>query len=167
MVMGTNVVRIAFAITAMSLVASVSACAAEPTEQSAAPYKAPTMAPEQSVSEACGLTRDDVDRLVVTTEEAVRAGLEEAGQELLRGEMPSFGFLTQSLSGSFDLSQSGITNPEVTAALGRVTDGLTGFQDIEHPGSILGVPAYLAALNGQLSALSDAGQDLRALCTLQ
>ncbi|MBU3994687.1 MAG: hypothetical protein KKF42_02750 [Actinobacteria bacterium] len=167
MVKGMNVVRLALAIAAVSLVASVSACAAEPAEQDAAPYKAPTMAPEQSVSEACGLSRDEVDRLVLTTEKTVKVGLEEAGQDLLRGEMPSFGFLTQSLSGSFELTQENITNSEVSAALGRITDGFTGFEHIEQPGSILGVPAYLAALNGQLTALTEAGQDLRTLCNFQ
>ncbi|MGK0740949.1 hypothetical protein ACSHWG_03595 [Leucobacter sp. Z1108] len=167
MVKGMNVARLALAISAVSLVASASACAAEPAAQEAAPYKAPTMAPEQSVSEACGLSRDEVDRLVVMAEESVKAGLEEAGKDLLRGEMPSFGFLTQSLSGSFELTQETITNSEVSAAIGRITDGFTGFQDIEQPGSILGVPAYLAALNGQLAALTEAGQDLRTLCNFQ
>lgn len=167
MVMGSHVARLALAVAAVSLVVSVSACAAEPSEPTAAPYKAPTMAPEQSVSEACGLSRDDVDRLVVQTEETVKAGLEEAGQELLRGEMPSFVFLTQSLDGALQLSQESVTNPEVSAALGRITDSFTGFGAIEQPGSILGVPAYLAALNGQLAALTAAGQDLRTLCNFQ
>ena len=167
MVKGMNVVRLALAIAAVPLLASVSACAAEPTEQASVPYKAPTMAPEQSVTEACGLSRDEVDRLVVQTEETVKAGLEGAGQELLRGEMPSFGFLTESLSGTFELTQASITNPEVSAALGRITDGFTGFGAIEQPSSILGVPAYLAKLNGQLTALTEAGRDLRTLCNFK
>lgn len=159
---GSRAVRAVSLGFAVLAVAGLAGCAAPVAE--AAPVKAPTMAPEQSIGEACNLAQTVVDQLVLDTESRVREGLEEAGNQMLQGRMPSFDFLAPTLDGTLDSLQTSVTNAEVSAALGRIGDGLTGFGGIEQPGSILSVPAYLTSLHAQLGALSDAGAELRTLC---
>lgn len=159
---GSRAVRAVSLGCAVLAVTGLAACASPVAES--APVKAPTMAPEQSIGEACGLAQTVVDQLVIDTESRVRDGLEEAGQQALQGRMPSFEFLAPTLDGTLDSLQTSVTNAEVSAALGRISDGFTGFGSIEQPGSILSVPAYLGSLQAQLGALSDAGAELRTLC---
>lgn len=149
---------------AVTLTVGLAACASEESDATAAPFKAPTMAPEQSLSEACNISSHAVDQLVADTEAEIQAGLAAAGQELLSGSMPSFDFLTLTFSGALSSVESQVTNSEVAAAIGRIGDGLNGFGSIERPESILGVPGYLTAIGDQVATLSAAGQDLRTLC---
>lgn len=152
-----------FMVTCATL--GLSACSVAPTE--ASPVKPPTMAPEQSLGEACGVSQAAVDELVADAESQLRAGLETAGQEFLRGRMPDFAFLGVTLDSSFMSLHDQITNAEVSAALGRVADAISGVGELEQPSSLLSVPAYLAGLKTQLGLLTQASNDLHELCGSQ
>lgn len=151
---------------AVTLTATLASCASETSADAGAGYKPPTMAPEQTVAEACGVSREEVDQLVAEVEASVGAGVEQAGQDLLNGEMPSLDFMNVPVESTLDRVQRHITNSEVSGALERVSASISGFGEITQPGSLLEVPAYIGNLHGQLSALNEAGTELKELCGL-
>lgn len=150
---------------AVPLLGSLSACAAELPSTAFAPAPAPTMAPEQSVGEACALSGAEVDRIVAQAEHDIATGLEDAAAALVQGQTPSFAFLALSVDESLDSVRRGITNGEVAAALGRLSDGFSGFGAIAQPESVLGVPGFLGDVKAQLLTLTEASDALQKLCT--
>lgn len=145
-------------LAAAVLAVSLAACAPEPEPGPVSPP--PTMAPEQSVDEACSLSRAEVDAMV----EEAKTALEEAGQTLAAGEMPDLSTLSDTLGGALDRAGEGVINPEVLAALENVRAEIAGFGEIEAPGSLLEVPGYLGSLGTQLAELQTAGKELQQLC---
>ena len=147
------------ALAAVALAVSLAACAPEPAP---GPVSAPpTMAPDQSVAEACGLSSDEVDALVADA----KAQLDAAGKALTAGEIPDVGAFGETLQQTLDGVSDGVTNPEVLAALDEVRTEVEGFARIEAPGSLLEVPGYLGSLGTQLGQLQAAGQQLQELCS--
>lgn len=143
---------------AAALTASLTACGvpAAPVEM----VNPPTMAPDQSISEACAVSSAEVD--AVTQE--VKDRIDEAGKAVASGEMPDLDGIFGTISGALEGVTEGVSNPEVAAALGEVQAGVAGLGDIKAPDSLLGAPGYVADLTGQLAKIQSAGESLRALC---
>ena len=142
------------------LAGMLTACAAEPPLT----FTAPTMAPEQSLIEACSVSGAQVEQLTAETEQQVRQGIEDAAAKLAGGEMPSIEVLTGPLEQALSEIESQVTNSEVLAAVGSVRDAMQGFQDITAPESAFGMPGYLAELGAQVNALTEASKQLQTLC---
>lgn len=153
--------RVGGLLTAAALATGITACAAEPPLG----ITAPTMAPDQSIAEACAISGEEVDRITREAESQIRQGIEQAGSDLASGKTPSFEFLSESIDQTVAEVEQQITNSEVLAALGEVRTALQGFGEIAPPDSLLGAPGYIASLGGQLSELSTAGRELQQLCT--
>lgn len=147
-------------LTVAALAGMLTACAAEP----ALTFTAPTMAPEQSLVDACSVSGTEVERLTQQTEQQVRQGVEEAGAKIANGELPSIEVLTGPLEEALAQIESQVSNSEVLAAVGEVRAAMQGFQDIKTPDSALGVPGYLAELGTQVNELAQAGKRLQTLC---
>lgn len=143
-----------------ALAGMLTACAAEP----ALTFTAPTMAPEQSLIDACSVSGAQVDQLTAETEQQIRQGIEDAASKLASGEMPSVEVFTGPLEGALSEIEAQVTNSEVLAAVGAVREAMRGFQDITPPDSALGVPGYLADLGSQVNALTEASKQLQTLC---
>lgn len=122
------------------------------------------MAPEQTLSEACALTGDEVDQLTIDIERQIKQGIEQAATDLASGTMPSFDFLSMSVDGTLVEIEDKITNTEVHGAVEDVRGALQGFPEIPQPDSLLGVPGFLGSLGSQLNELLDASNALRSLC---
>lgn len=143
-----------------ALLGGLTACTAEPALQRVAP----TMAPDQSVSEACAISGDEVDRITRETEEQIRQGVEQAGADLAAGRVPSFDFLATPVDEALAEVSAQISNLEVLDAIENVRTELRGFSEIERPESLLSTPGYVAALGAQLNELAQAGRTLQSLC---
>lgn len=137
------------------------ACAAEPELK----FVAPTMAPEQTLIEACEVSGEEVDRLTLDAEQQIRNRLEQTGAELASGQVPSVDALSETLDDTFAEIEAQISNSEVLASVAQVRESMRGFQDITKPESALGVPAYVASLGSQLNELAKAGKQLQTLCS--
>lgn len=138
----------------------VTACA----PQSAAeldPNNRPTMAPEQTTSDACAQSKAAVDTLV----EQMQQQLSDAGQELASGKIPNMDGFVQQLQDSAQRLGDNVNQPEVLDALEAVRAEVDGFAEITAPESLLGVPGYLNSLGDQLSQLQASGRDLQELCS--
>lgn len=146
------------AITALAC--SVTACAAEP-EISFAP---PTMAPEQSVIEACAISGDQINQLTVEAEQQIRQGIEQAGTDLSSGKLPKIELFSETFDSTLAELEAQISNYEVVAAIDDVRTAASGFSDIQAPDSLLGAPGYVTALVKQSTELADAGKALQKLC---
>lgn len=144
-----------------ALASSLTACAAEP----ALKFVAPTMAPEQSLVDACSVSGVELERLTAETEQQIRQGIEEAGAQLTNGELPSIDILSGPLNDALAEIEAQVSNSEILAAVGEVRVAMQGFQYIEKPESAIGVPGYLAALGSQASELARASSELQSLCT--
>lgn len=152
--------RVGGLLTAIVLTGAVTACAAELPLG----ITAPTMAPDQSVSEACAISGEEVDRITREAESQIRQGIEQASSDLASGKTPSFEFLSESIDQTVAEVEQQITNSEVLASLGEMRTVLQGFGEIAPPDSLLDAPGYIASLGGQLSKLSTVGRDLQRLC---
>lgn len=151
--------RAAGVIAVAAIAASLMACAAEPAP---GPVSAPpTMAPDQSVGEACGLSSDEVDALVAEA----KAQLDAAGKSLAAGEIPDVSAFAETLQSTLEGVSDGVTNPSVLTALEEVRAEVEGFSGIGAPGSLLEVPGYLGSLGTQFGKLQAAAQQLRELCS--
>ena len=143
-----------------ALAGTLTACAAEP----ALTFTAPTMAPEQSLIDACSVSGAQVEQLTQETEQQIRKGIEDATAQLASGQMPSVEVLTGPLEGALAEIEAQVTNSEVLAAVGEVRAAMQGFQDITPPESAIGVPGYLAELGAQVNELAQASKQLQTLC---
>ena len=148
-------------IAAATLASSLMACAAEPEIK----FVSPTMAPEQSLIEACAISGEEVDRLTLEAEQKIRGSLEQAGAELASGQIPSIDALTGTLNDTLAEVEGQISNAEVLDSIAQVREAMRGFQDIAKPESALGVPGYVASLGSQLNELAKASKQLQALCS--
>lgn len=146
------------ALAVAAIAASLVACAAEP--EPGPMSSPPTMAPEQSVSEACGLSQTEVDALL----DEAKAQLDQAGESLSAGQMPDLAAFAETLKSTVESVADDVTNPEVLDALENVRTEAEGFSEIETPGSLLEVPGYLGSLGTQLGDLQTAGKQLQQLC---
>jgi hypothetical protein len=146
------------AITALAC--SVTACAAEP-ELSFAP---PTMAPDQSVVEACAISGDQINQLTAEAEQQIRDGIEQAGADLTSGKVPRIELFSDTFDSTLAGLEAQISNYEVVTAINDVRTAAQGFSDIHAPDSLLGAPGYVTALVKQSGQLADAGKALQALC---
>lgn len=152
--------RSAGLLAATALIGGLTACATEvPLE-----IASPTMAPEQSVDEACAISGEDIDRITRETEEQLRAGIDQAGADLAAGRIPSFEFLAGPIDEAVAEVEAQISNAEVVEAIGRLRAALQGFGEIERPESLLSTPGYVAALGAQLNEVVNAGSELQSLC---
>lgn len=142
----------------------LSACATEQPVAAVDQLQQPTMAPEQSISEACIISNTAVDDLVVRAESQITDGLANAKADALQNTWPSFDFLHLDAGEALTTVRETVINPKVSAAIDRVFVQLDGFSAIEQPETPLGVPAYLTSLATQVSQLSKAGTDLAQLC---
>ena len=147
--------RVAGAVIAAALSASLAACASDAVR--IAPENLPTMAPEQSPAEACDLSLAAVDRIV----EQVRQELETART----GGSPDFAAIADRLQGSVGEIADGISNSEVAGRLDQLQHQLTRFGDLAPPDSLLGMPGYLADLGGRLAEIQRTVGSLQTLCT--
>lgn len=148
-------------ITVAALTSSLVACGAEPDLK----FVAPTMAPQQSIAEACFISGEEVDRLTLETQQKIQQSLEQAGAAIANGQLPSVDALSGTLVDTLTEVESQISNSEVLAAVTRVREAAQGFQQIDQPDSPLGVPGYLASLGTQLKEIAEAGKSLQSLCT--
>lgn len=158
----STVQRGGLALATAALLGTLVACAAP-----AAPkYIPPTMAPQQSVEEACGIAGAEVDRVTTETEDQVRASLEAAATDLSAGKMPSLKSFSVSVSVDDTLAEieAQVVNPEVLTSVVGVRESLAEFGAIEGPDTLLGVPEYLSSMAAQVNQLVGASNDLRALC---
>lgn len=147
------------ALAATALAASLTGCATDTVTVLTSPP--PTMAPEQSVSDACGVSRDEVDAIV----NEARQQIEAAAGTLASGELPDLSGLSVSASESFERIVADVSNPEVVTALDDVRAAIDGFGEVAAPESLLAVPGYLTGLGTQLSELQTAGAQLQQLCS--
>ena len=147
-------------VAVVALLSGLTACAAEPSLK----LVAPTMAPDQSVSEACAISGEEVDRITHETEEQIRQGVEQAGADLAAGRIPSFEFLAPPADEALAEVSEQISNLEVLDAIENVRVELQDFGEIERPESLLTTPGYIAALGSQLNDLAQAGKTLQGLC---
>lgn len=144
------------------LASSLFACAAEPEM----PFVSPTMAPpEQSLSDACAISGDEVDRLTVEAEQQIRDELAKAASELANGQAPSIQALSGSLDSTLAEIEAQISNTEVLDAIAKLREELQAFDTIKAPDSALGIPGYLSSLSTQLNEVVTAGKSLQSLCT--
>ena len=147
-------------VTVAALLGGLTACAAAPALELAAP----TMAPDQSVSEACAISGDEIARITRDTEAQLREGIEQAGADLAAGRIPTFEFLAPPVDEALaDVSEQ-ISNLEVLDAIAQLRNELSGFSEIERPESLLSTPGYVAQLGTQLNELVQAGKTLQTLC---
>lgn len=156
----TFAVRAGGILAVAALASSLAACAAEPELG----FTSPTMAPEQSLIEACAISGDEVDRLTADAQQQISSEMELAASELASGNLPSLDALSGTLDDTLAEIEGQLSNSEVLAAVGNVRTAMQGFADIQQPESALGLPAYLASLGSQLSDLAQAGKQLQALC---
>lgn len=159
----TSVYRTAACIVVVGALGGLASCAAEPALR----IISPTMAPDQTIAEACELSGEEVDQVTVETEQQIKEGLSQAAADLASGQAPSFDFLSESVAGTVADLQQGVTNPELQASLDEVRAALEGFSEIPQPDSALAVPGYLSSLNEQLDALVQAGDALKQLCVVE
>ncbi|MBO1902953.1 hypothetical protein J4H92_13475 [Leucobacter weissii] len=150
------------AVAAIILMLVLSACA--PEADPAVTTNPPTMAPEQSVEEACAISRAEIERVAGEAEEDIRTGVEQAGEDLLAGKTPSFDFLAPSVGDALGSIEEQVTNDQVRQLIEELQDALSGFAEIETPATLLETPEYLGALNEQLKVLSSTDRELRLLC---
>ncbi|MCA0378517.1 MAG: hypothetical protein LCH36_03615 [Actinobacteria bacterium] len=154
------VARASSLLAVAALAGMLTACSAEPLPT----FTAPTMAPEQSLSDACSVSGVDVQQLMNSTEQQLQLGIADAAAKFASGEEFSLQSLTGPLEAALTDLESQVTNSELLASIGEVRQALSGFQDISQPENALGVPGYLADLGTQLNELTQAGERLQALC---
>lgn len=142
------------------LACSVTACAAEP-ELNFAP---PTMAPEQSVVEACAISGDQINQLTTEAEQQIRDGIDQAGADLASGKLPRIELFSETFDSTLAELEAQISNYEVLSAIEEVRLAAQGFSDIQAPDSLFGAPSYVTSLVKQSGKLAEAGKNLQALC---
>lgn len=147
-------------LAAVALAGTMTACTAEPVPS----FTAPTMAPGQSLTDACSMAGIDVQQLTQDTEMKLQQGIAEAAVKFASGEEISLQSLTGPLEAALTDLESQVTHSELLASIGEMRAALRGFQDIPSPESALGVPGYLSELGAQLQVLTQAGERLQALC---
>jgi len=145
-------------IVAMGLSAGLASCAA--ASAPAPVTNPPTMAPEQSVSEACAVSRAEVDAIT----KDVKDRIDQASKAVAAGETPDFTGVFEAVSGALDRVSESVTNPEVLAALQRVQAEVLKLGEAKAPGSLLETPKYLSQVTGQLAKVQSAGESLQRLC---
>lgn len=153
-------------IAVLSVALGVTGCAALPTD-AVAPTQPPTMAPDQSTAEACAISTEQVDQLVLSMEQSITEGIAQARSQVLAGQVPDLNFLQIESDSALEAARDAVTNPEVSAAIDRVFAQFSGFADIAEPETPFGFPGYLSNLTEQISALTKAGNDLAELCGMQ
>jgi hypothetical protein len=148
-----------------ALLGTLAACASPVASK----YIPPTMAPQQSVDEACGIAGAEVDRVTTETEQQVRASLEAAAADLTAGKMPSLNSFSVSVSVDDTLAdiEAQVINPEVLTTIVGVRASLAGFSSVAGPDTLLGVPEYLTSMATQVNQLVGASNDLRKLCGVE
>lgn len=155
------VVRAGALIAAAAIVSSLMACSAEPELK----FVSPTMAPVQTIVEACAITGEEVDRLTLETEQRFRDALDQARADIAAGQMPSTDALSGTLGETLTEIEKQISNAEVLTAITQLREAAQGFRDIAQPESALAVPGYLGSLGSQLNELAQAGKQLKTLCS--
>ncbi len=151
--------RLTSALVALvAVVTSLTACGAAGP---AAITNPPTMAPDQSVAEACSLSRAEVDS--VTQE--VKDRLDQAGKDIAAGKTPDLSGIFESIGGTLDQASAKVTNPDVLAALDGLHAELNGIGEIQVPESLLDAPGYLSEITSQFGKVQSAGEELQQLCT--
>lgn len=149
--------------TTVALAGALTACG---TETMALDYVPPTMAPKQTVDEACLLVGEEVDRITLETEQQIKRGIDQAAADLAEGKMPSLDFVSTSVDGVLAEVQEQVANSEVAAAVTEVRGSLQAFSEIAKPDTLLGVPGYISAFTADLTDLIEAGNRLQGLCGL-
>lgn len=127
-------------------------------------YTPPTMAPLQSIDEACQLTGDEVNRLTIDAEQKIKQGIDQAASDIAAGKMPSLDFSFSTVDEALAEVQAEVDNPEVASALLDLRASLQGIGEIGAPESALAVPGYIATLTSQMQSLVSAGTELQNLC---
>lgn len=120
----------------------------------------PTMAPEQSVSDACAISRAEVD--AVTKE--VKDRVDRLGQDVTAGKTPDLDGIVDTVGSALERISDGVTNPEVLAALDDVRVEIDGLGAIDPPESLVDAPTYIGTLTSQLAKVQAAGTALKELC---
>lgn len=155
----TPVARAGSVLAAAALIGGLVSCAPEPLK-----IVAPTMAPDQSISEACAISGAEVDRITVETEQALRERLEQAGNDIAAGRLPTVEPFTSSIDDAIAEVEQQVSNTEVLAALEQLRGALQGFGELEQPESLLGAAGYLSSLTAQITEFANAGARLQQLC---
>lgn len=153
-------IRVGGVIASSSLLACLAACAAQPTLN----ITMPTMAPDQSLAEACAISGEEVDRITREVETQIQSAIDQAGSEISAGNLPSFELFAEPIDTAIAEIEVQITNPDVLDAIGELRTSVQGFADIERPESALGYPGYLSELGSQMNKLASAGEQLQSLC---
>lgn len=146
---------------AAAMVFALSGCA---TETAALDYTPPTMAPVQSIDEACEVAGEEVNRLTREAETQLKQGIDRALADLAARQMPSFDILSGSIDDAIAEVQEEVDNPEVSSALQDVRSSLQAFGEQSAPDSLLAVPGYITSLTSQTQDLVTAATNLNALC---
>lgn len=145
-------------LAAAAILASLVSCASEQALEPVSPP--PTMAPEQSVAEACEASRAEVDAIVHDAKQRV----EDAGTAVVSGELPDLSGIVPSLTTALDRVSGSVTHPDVSAAINSLQAEIDGFGSISAPDDLAGLPAYLSALGAQAADLQAAGARFQELC---
>ena len=77
----TSVYRTAACVVVVGALGGLASCAAEPTLR----IISPTMAPDQTIAEACELSGEEIDQVTVKTEQQIKEGLSQAAAAKLMG----------------------------------------------------------------------------------
>ncbi|NLA66233.1 MAG: hypothetical protein GX862_10035 [Leucobacter sp.] len=127
-------------------------------------YVPPTMAPEQSIDEACKIAGDEVDRITLEVEAQIKSGIDEARVQLAAGRLPSLDFFSGTVDDALAEVHEQVENAEVAQAVSDIRASLQAFGEIDTPDSPLAVAGYLSDLTTELNNLVSAGKDLQELC---
>jgi len=140
------------------VVSGFTACASG--EDSAPVTNSPTMAPEQSVSEACQASRAEVDRIT----DDVAGRIDQAAKLVAEGKAPDFTGVFDSVGGAMDRLTESVTNPEVLESLERIQTEVGQLGELKTPSTLLDTPSYLTELTKQLGKIQTAGRALQQQC---
>lgn len=151
--------RIAGATLVVSLLA-LTGCAAEGAPQASTPP--PTLAPEQSISEACGVSLGELESIMTE----MGSDIEQAISAAAGGQLPNLNELFDPIRGSLARVSGEITNAELRAAIDAIRAEIDGFSQIEAPDSLIDTARYIGDLSAQAASLHAAGTELRQLCAL-
>lgn len=157
-----TVLRLGGALTVVSVAGCLLSCSSAPEKLD---FVSPTMAPPQSISEACSISSAKVDELTLDAKQRIGDAMSTAASDVMSGKMPTIDVLSGSIGDTLKEVEGEINNAEVLDAVKGVHKALRGFHDIQQPDSAVGVPAYLRALGRQLGDLGQASGRLQSLCT--
>lgn len=148
-------------VIAAVLLGGLTACAAETSYQ----FAEPTMAPEQSVSDACGISRAEIERIVQEAESQLLSELEQASSAVAAGEIPDLGTSGFTvLDDALAALEQQLGSEEVLAGVAEMRSALQGFETLNTPSSLIEAPAFLVTFSGQVNDVVEAGRKLQALC---